>query len=37
MFPLKGYTVKLHYNRLLGTCLKGALYLKSVISKPGYG
>jgi len=30
-------TVKLRYNGLLGTSLKGVLYLKSVISKLGHG
>jgi len=31
------YTVKLHFNRLLGTGLKGPSYPKSVISKLGFG
>jgi len=31
------YTVKLRYNGLLGGFLKDPLYLKSIISKLGYG
>jgi len=34
---LKQSAVKLHYNRLLGTSLKGPLYSKSVVSRVGCG